>query len=64
MKIVPSRKNEGANFALFIAENDAKISTSGQTCGQRLFCGDIEREEVTAGGDIFGDQGSLCFVKS
>ena len=32
--IAPSRKNEGANFALFIARNSAKISASGQTCGQ------------------------------
>ena len=28
-------KNEGANFALFIAKKSAKISASGQTCGQR-----------------------------
>ena len=28
------RENEGAIFALFIAENKAKISASGQTCGQ------------------------------
>ena len=35
MKIAPSHKNEGANFALFIANKSAKISASGQTCGQR-----------------------------
>ena len=35
MKIAPSLENEGANFALFIAEKGAKISASGQTCGQR-----------------------------
>ena len=35
MKIAPSCENEGANFALFIAENSAKISASGQICGQR-----------------------------
>ena len=35
MKIAPSLENEGANFALFIARNSAKISVSGQTCGQR-----------------------------
>ena len=34
MILVPSPKNEGANFALFIAEIGAKISASGQTCGQ------------------------------
>ena len=34
IKIAPSRKNEGAIFALFIAEIGAKISPSGQTCGQ------------------------------
>ena len=32
--IAPSRENEGAIFALFIAEKSAKISASGQTCGQ------------------------------
>ena len=32
--IAPSQQNKGANFALFIAENEAKISASGQTCGQ------------------------------
>ena len=34
-KIAPSHKNEGANFALFITDKSAKISASGQTCGQR-----------------------------
>ena len=34
MILVPSPKNEGANFALFIAKNSSKISASGQTCGQ------------------------------
>ena len=34
VKIAPSRENEGANFALFTAEKSAKISASGQTCGQ------------------------------
>ena len=34
MKFAPSFKNQGANFALFIARNSAKISASGQTCGQ------------------------------
>ena len=34
MKFAPSRENEGANFALFIAKKSAKISASGQTCGQ------------------------------
>ena len=34
IKFAPSRENEGANFALFIAEKSAKISVSGQTCGQ------------------------------
>ena len=34
-KFAPSRKNEGANFALFTARKSAKISLSGQTCGQR-----------------------------
>ena len=35
MKFAPLCENEGANFALFIAEKSAKISASGQTCGQR-----------------------------
>ena len=46
--IAPSRKNEGANFALFIAEKGAKISASGQTCGQRRKMGlfnPLSREE-------------------
>ena len=34
LKFAPSHKNKSANFALFIAKNKAKISTSGQTCGQ------------------------------
>ena len=34
MKFAPSFKNQGANFALFVAKNSAKISASGQTCGQ------------------------------
>ena len=34
-QFAPLHKNEGANFALFIARNSAKISASGQTCGQR-----------------------------
>ena len=33
-QFAPFHKNEGANFALFIARNSAKISASGQTCGQ------------------------------
>ena len=33
-QFAPSRENEGANFAFFIAENSAKIPLSGQTCGQ------------------------------
>ena len=33
-KIAPSRENEGAIFTLFIANKSAKISASGQTCGQ------------------------------
>ena len=35
IKFASSRENEGANFALFIAEKSVKISASGQTCGQR-----------------------------
>ena len=35
IKFAPSRENEGANFALFIGNKSAKISPSGQTCGQR-----------------------------
>ena len=35
MKFAPSFKNQGANFALFTAKKSAKISASGQTCGQR-----------------------------
>ena len=35
MKFAPSFKNQGANFAPFVAEFGAKISVSGQTCGQR-----------------------------
>ena len=34
MEFALSRKNKGANFALFTARNSAKISASGQTCGQ------------------------------
>ena len=35
LKFAPSHKNKSANFALFTAEKSAKISASGQTCGQR-----------------------------
>ena len=35
LKFAPSHKNKSAKFALFIARNSAKISLSGQTCGQR-----------------------------
>ena len=34
-KLAPSCENEGANFALFIAEKGAKISACGQICGQK-----------------------------
>ena len=34
-QIAPSLKNEGAIFTFFIANKSAKISASGQTCGQR-----------------------------
>ena len=34
-QFAPLHKNEGANFALFIANKSAKFSASGQTCGQR-----------------------------
>ena len=34
IKFAPSRKNEGAIFALFIADKGANFSASGQTCGQ------------------------------
>ena len=34
-QLASSNENEGANFALFIVINSAKISASGQTCGQR-----------------------------
>ena len=46
--IAPLHENKGANFALFIAENSAKISASGQTCGRSEKVGTfypIEREE-------------------
>lgn len=33
-RFAPSRENEGAIFALFIAKKSAKISLRGQTCGQ------------------------------
>ena len=44
MKIAPSLENEGANFALFIARNSAKISASGQTCvkGEKRACSTLE----------------------
>ena len=49
-KFAPSRENEGANFALFIARNIAKISASGQTCGQvrkiGLFTPQIREEQA------------------
>ena len=50
MKFAPSFKNQGANFALFTARNSAKISLSGQTCGQGrkmgLFTPKIREEQA------------------
>ena len=34
MKLALLHENEGTNFSLFIMLNSAKISASGQTCGQ------------------------------
>ena len=41
MKIAPSHKNEGAILNLVIAKMGAKISVSGQTCGQNEFLRNI-----------------------
>ena len=44
LKFAPSHKNKSANFALFIAKNKAKISASGQTCGQERKMGLFNHE--------------------